>query len=103
MTNPFEIIETRLSSIESLLIDLQNTSPQEAATPAPELLTVQEAAEFLKLTVPTIYTKVSRCELPVMKRSKRLYFDRGELTNYVKAGRKLTNSEAEAEAEKHLR
>lgn len=103
MTNPFLEITERLSSIENLLIELKNTPQQEAPNPIPELLTVEEAAHFLKLTVPTIYTKVSRCELPVMKRTKRLYFDRDELTNYLKAGRKLTNIEAEAEASKHLK
>ena len=32
-------------------------------------VTIQEAAEFLKLSVATIYSKVSRGELPVMKRN----------------------------------
>lgn len=69
-----------------------------------QLLTVQEAAEFLSLTVPTMYSKVSKGELPVMKmkRSKRLYFSRTELMEYIKAGRKKSNAEIEAEAEAYL-
>ena len=67
-----------------------------------QLLTVQEAAEFLSLAVPTIYSKVSKGELPVMKRSKRLYFSRTELMEYIKAGRKKSNAEIEAEAEAYL-
>jgi excisionase family DNA binding protein len=71
--------------------------------PEPEqLLTVQQAAEFLSLTVPTIYSKVSKGELPVMKRSKRLYFSKQELTDWIKAGRKKTTSEIAAEAESYL-
>lgn len=66
------------------------------------LLTVQEAADLLKLTVPTIYSKVSRGELPVMKRSKRLYFSRQELMDYLKTGRKKSNAEIEAQAESYL-
>jgi len=58
-----------------------------------KLLTVHQAAEFLRLTVPTIYSKVSKGELPVMKRSKRLYFSRIELTDYIKAGRKKTQAD----------
>lgn len=50
-------------------------------------LTIQEAAEFLHLTVPTIYSKVSKGELPVMKRGKRLYFSRIDLMEYVNTGR----------------
>ncbi len=67
-----------------------------------QILTVQEAAELLKLTVPTIYSKVSRGDLPVMKRSKRLYFSRQELLDYLKTGRKKSNAEIEAQAESYL-
>ena len=67
-----------------------------------QLLTIQEAAKFLNLTVPTIYSKVSKGELPVMKRSKRLYFSSTELMEYLKEGRKKSNTEIEAEAEAYL-
>lgn len=75
----------------------------EPTTDQPEqLLTIQEAAEFLSLTVPTMYSKVSKGELPVMKRSKRLYFSRTELLEYLKDGRKKSNAEIEAEAKAYL-
>ena len=79
---------------------VQNNNP---TTEQPEqLLTIQEAAQFLNLTVPTIYSKVSKGELPVMKRSKRLYFSNTELMQYLKEGRKKSNVEIEQEAEAHL-
>lgn len=67
-----------------------------------QLLTVQEAAEFLSLTVPTLYSKVSKRELPFMKRDKRLYFSRAELMQYLKEGRNKTVVEIEQEAEMYL-
>jgi len=67
-----------------------------------ELLTVKQTAKFLKLTTPTIYSKVSKGELPVMKRSKRLYFSSTELLEYLKQGRKKSNAEITAEAESYL-
>lgn len=103
MNNPFEVIEARLSSIENLLLDLKHNPQTVEPTDQPEqLLTIQEAAEFLSLTVPTIYSKVSKGELPVMKRSKRLYFSSTELMEYIKEGRKKSNAEIEAEAEAYL-
>ncbi len=66
-------------------------------------LTIEEAAKFLDLTVPTVYAKVSRGELPYMKRGKRLYFSDIELYEYLKAGRKKTNAEIDAEAETYLK
>jgi len=97
--------ETLISSIServtaNILKAVRNEQP---TTEQPEqLLTIQEAAEFLSLTVPTMYSKVSKGELPVMKRSKRLYFSRTELLEYVKAGRKKSNAEIEQEAKEYL-
>lgn len=58
------------------------------APSANKFLTAQEAAEFLSLAVPTIYTMASRGDLPFMKRSKRIYFKEDELSSYLKAGRR---------------
>jgi DNA binding domain, excisionase family len=88
-----------VSELKRLLIEKQEQAPTEQPE---QLLTIQEAAQFLNLTVPTIYSKVSKGELPVMKRSKRLYFSRTELLEYLKDGRKKSNAEIEAEAEAYL-
>lgn len=68
-----------------------------------DLLTVQQAAEFLSLSVPTIYAKISNKELPCMKRSKRVYFSREDLLSYLRAGRKRTIAEIEAGANNVLK
>jgi excisionase family DNA binding protein len=93
------ILANEISEIKRLLLSkdkeqLVNTSDQP--------FTVHEAAEFLSLAVPTIYTMVSRGELPVMKRSKRLYFSRNELMDYLKQGKKKTISEIESETDAYL-
>jgi len=62
----------------------------------------QEAGEFLSLTAATIYSKISRGELPVMKRGKRLYFSRDELLEYLKDVRNKTNAEIERDANTYL-
>ena len=98
-------ISLPIEDLQTVIIDCINSclknNTQEGKTPTeqPEqLLTVQEAAQFLDLTVPTIYSKVSKGELPVMKRSKRLYFSNTELMEYLKEGRKKSNAEIEADA-----
>lgn len=93
------MLTKEVSELKRLLIEKQ----EQITTEQPEqLLTIQEAAEFLNLTVPTMYSKVSKGELPVMKRSKRLYFSRTELLEYLKDGRKKSNAEIEQEAEAYL-
>jgi excisionase family DNA binding protein len=93
------MLTKEVSELKRLLIEKQ----EQLSNDTPEqLLTIQEAAEFLSLTVPTIYSKVSKGELPVMKRSKRLYFSSAELLNYLKDGRKKSNAEIEQEAKIYL-
>ena len=84
----------------NILKAVQNNNPTTEQTE--QLLTIQEAAQFLKLTVPTIYSKVSKKELPCMKRGKRLYFSSTELMEYIKEGRKKSYAEIEQEAETYL-
>ena len=67
------------------------------------LLTIQQAAEFLSLTVSTIYKKVSKNELPgVCKRGKRLYFDRQIIIDWIKQGRKTSNVKPEQDLKTYL-
>jgi len=74
----------------NILKAVRNEQP---TTDQPEqLLTIQQASEFLRLSVQTLYSKVSKGELPVMKRG-RLYFSRTELMEYIKEGRKKSNAE----------
>ena len=103
MNNPFEVIEARLNNIETLLLDIKHTPHERSDQPeADELLTVQDTAKFLSLSVPTVYGLISKGELPVMKRSKRCYFSKVELMNYLKQGRKKTVAEIAVETDEYL-
>lgn len=91
-------LAVKLDNIERLL----TLKKEPTKEPTEKLFSVKQAAEFLRLSVPTMYSKVSRGELPVMKRGKRLYFSEKELMEYLKAGRKKSNDEIEREAENYL-
>lgn len=90
----------KVNRLETLL-----TQKQEQPTPEPteEFLSIEEAAKLLHLTVPTMYSKHSRGELPgVSKRGKRLYFSKKILLEWLEAGTKKTNDEVKQEAESFL-
>lgn len=93
------MLTNEISELKRLFLE---KSDQQQTEKPEKLLTVQEAAQFLNLSVPTIYSKVSKRELPVMKRGKRLYFSSTELMEYVKKGRKKTNTEIDAEVEAYM-
>ncbi len=50
------------------------------------LLKPAEAAEYLGLSVPTVYTKASRRQLPTVKVGRSLRFRRADLDKIIKAG-----------------
>lgn len=92
------------SIAEKVTANILNAVRNEQASTEPqdELLTIQQASELLNLSVPTLYSKVSKREISSMKRSKRLYFSRTELIEYLKAGKRKTSEELEAEADAYL-
>lgn len=87
------------SKVDRLLESVVNARPQ---VQAERYLSVEETADFLNLSVPTIYSKVSKRELPYMKRGKRLYFLREDIEAYLKGGRIKTVKEIESEVDLHL-
>jgi excisionase family DNA binding protein len=89
----------KMESIERLLTE--KTTPP--TTDQKELLSMKEAAKFLNLSTATIYSKVSRRELPCMKQNNRLYFMQSELLDYLKAGRKETLAEIKEATLNNLR
>jgi len=104
MENPFVILATRLENIETLLQDIRKQPEYQADPPdTHELLTVQDAAAFLRLSVTTVYGLISKGQLPAMKRSKRCYFTKVDLINYLKQGRKKTLTETAYEASQYCK
>ena len=103
MENPFQSIETRLANIECLLLDLKQTNKFDLANSKKErLLTINETAAYLSLSVPTIYRLVQKAEIPYSKKGKRLYFSDTDLTEWVKAGRRKTVDQISQEASSYL-
>jgi len=101
--NPFDTIDARLSNIENILLDLKHASTNtDNKSETEKLLTIKEAGEFLHLSIPTLYSYVSRSAIPVSKQGKRLYFSKKDLTEWVKTGRKQTHSEIKAEAHTYI-
>jgi excisionase family DNA binding protein len=89
----------KLENIERLLLSKSNDAQPEED----KLLKIQEAAEILHLSVPTVYDLVHKSKVPVCKRGNRLYFSKKELTAWIMSGRKKTTSEISADADNYLR
>ncbi len=89
----FELHE-RVANIERLLLSLPHNLPSEQDN----VLTIKEAAAFLSLSVATVYTLVSKAQIPVVKRSKRLYFFKSDLIEWLREARRDTTETIEKKA-----
>lgn len=94
LPNAVTQLSQEIKEIKQILLNRSNENTVEQD----QIFTVKQAANFLKLTVPTLYGYVQRSEIPVSKKSKRLYFSRIELEQWIKSGRKKTMQEIESEA-----
>lgn len=64
----------------------------------PDILDVQQASEFLKLKVTTLYEKTSSKTIPHFKKGRKLYFHLSQLQDWIKQGKVKTREEIESEA-----
>jgi len=64
----------------------------------PEILDVQQAAQFLKMKTATLYEKTSGKLIPHFKKGNRLYFHLSELQKWIKQGKVKTQQEISCEA-----
>ena len=88
--------------IKEAQTEIQPTKVEPTDQPE-QLLIIDEVATLLHLTKPTVYSKVSKNEIPgVCKQGKRLYFDRQTIIDWIKQGRKKSNAEIEQEAKAYL-
>lgn len=79
MTNPFDVLDNRLSVIENLLVKIQ-TAATARPTPAPnedEYLYIEDFANEFKIAVPTIRRHAKR--IGYSKFGRRLMFRRSDI------------------------
>ena len=67
-----------------------------------EVLTTIEAAGYLRIAVPTLYSLVQNKKITYSKASKRLYFRKEDLYSYLTQNRQKSLDEIKVEADKRL-
>jgi excisionase family DNA binding protein len=77
----------KMENLERLLLQENRVEDSD------EIMNVEQAARYLDLEVPTVYSKVSRRELPFNKPGRHLYFIKSELFQWIQSGRTKTKTE----------
>jgi hypothetical protein len=100
MENPFHVLEERLTSIESILIDLKN-KPSVVTELSDEIGGIELAREITGYSFATIYGLVSARKIPHSKQGKRLFFSKKDLTDWIKSGKRASSKELQEKAKSY--
>ena len=100
----FEQLPKAVASILESVMRIENLLQQkkESVIESDRFLTVKEAAEFLDVSVSTIYKLTCKMEIPCDKKCKHLYFMKSDLVEWIKTGRRKTIYEIKAEADNFI-
>ena len=76
--------EVRQAMKESLHMQEQSNEKED------DFMTIQEAAKFLSLAVPSVYGLVYQRKIPHIKRGKRLIFEKKQIIEWLRSARQNT-------------
>lgn len=93
---------THLKNTLREILAEQATTNVNAPPQYPARMDIKKAAEYLNLSVQTIYSKTSLRTLPHIKKGKRLYFERANLDAWLLEGKKQTVKELTAETNDYI-
>lgn len=96
--NPFQQINDRLAKLETLIINLKDLNCAGVGTQdVDEFLNIRAAANYLNLSVPSMYRLCGEGKLASIKKGKKILFIKKELTAWLKEGRRESITESDPE------
>lgn len=99
LPHAFELFLKKIEDLERLIISQSKESQSTSVKP----LTIEEAADFLHLSIPQMYVLVKENEGLGQKSGKRWYFFEKNLIEYINTGTIKTKLETEAETDSYIR
>lgn len=97
-----EVTKGDLIAFAQSLINQTSMKVSTTSSPVKEILTLEEAAEYLNLAKQTLYGMTSKNEIVFFKRSRKIYFQQSDLEKYLLDGRRKTKDEIAADADAHI-
>ena len=88
-----QAVSLLIEKVDSLELLLKSQQSNNSNAPSDKPMSISEAANFVNLTVPTLYGFVSKRTIPFSKVGKRLYFTEAELSSWIQNGRQQTRDE----------
>jgi len=67
-----------------------------------EILTISEAAEFLRISIPALRAKIHRKQLPYIKSGRRIFFLKSSLLDWLKSQEVPSMVQIQEQASEHI-
>lgn len=96
-----ELSKESLVAFANLLINASGVEKKDSSDDD-EILTIDEAARFVKLAKQTCYQLCSSKAIPHYKKNKRLYFKKSELLKWLEEGKQEVQDEDDNEVRTYL-
>ena len=94
--NLYQLLFARLERMERKIDELaRDKGSHKEETPENELMTIEDAKDYLKISTSTLYQKTASEEIPFMKKGKRLYFKKEDLRQWIEEGSNNPSSKKE--------
>ena len=97
MENPFEIILEKLNSIETAIEKLNTASKSEE-----DFMNIDQVSSFIGLAKSTVYGLIHKQKIPYFKASKRLYFKKSDIVNWITSSKVKTKQELNQMADEYI-
>ena len=85
-------------ALQKAILENQNLADDQISS----FMDVNQAAEFLSIAKATLYGKCCNLLIPHFKKGKKLYFDRAELLDWLKSGKRKTINDINESVNTHL-
>lgn len=96
--NLYQLLFEKLDRMERKIDELGREKGKSIEEPPKnELMTVEDAKNYLKISSSTLYQRTARKEIPFMKKGNRLYFKKEDLRQWIEEGRNNPSSKQEKE------
>lgn len=93
-----------VSYIKNYLLNQAATPPEtKQLTPEGDFLTVSEVSQMLRISKGAVYNMTSTRQIPCFKKCGRVYFDRKEITEWIRQDRCKTVKQLQVEADMDTR
>jgi len=106
MDNPFEILKSEIEVLKNMVAEIQKIVPEiyVKTNDSDQWLSFNELLAYLpqKWSKATLYTKISKGEIPYYKRGKNLVFLRSEIDAWLREGRRFSKKEIKNNINKML-